>query len=364
MKKIVIIAFLGNAKFDARCINMADSLLDHGYKVILIDELAVGESGLKSNRFKIFHTRARYKSGIARYWGFYRKVKKLNDEVKPNVFIASDLFSLGVLSRLNKNCLKIYDCREIYSKLASLINNPIKQLFWAYYEKKNYKYVDKVLVTARKDKDFLISRYGLKDISLILNFPSINSEKPTINLREKFNIAKNKKIFLYQGAIQAGRGIEEMIALLSHFENSVVCIVGDGEHKQQVIKLINKLNIVNRVFFTGNIAYKKLIGVSKQADIGFSLIQPLSKSYKQALPNKLFEYGLAGIPTIASDFSEIKDYILKFKLGKAVAPNNMSEHIEAVNELLKWNNSKVLIENVKNNCSWHSQEQKFIELLN
>ena len=42
----------------------------------------------------------------------------------------------------------------------------------------------------------------------------------------------------------------------------------------------------------------------------------------------------------------------------------MSEHIEAVNELLKWNNSKVLIENVKNNCSWHSQEQKFIELLN
>ena len=155
-----------------------------------------------------------------------------------------------------------------------------------------------------------------------------------------------------------------MIALLSHFENSVVCIIGDGEHKQQIIKLINKLNIVNRVFFTGNIAYKKLIGVSKQADIGFSLIQPLSKSYKQALPNKLFEYGLAGIPTIASDFSEIKEYILKFKLGKAVAPNNMSEHIEAVNELLKWNNSKVLIENVKNNCSWHSQEQKFIELLN
>ena len=27
-------------------------------------------------------------------------------------------------------------------------------------------------------------------------------------------------------------------------------------------------------------------------------------------------------------------------------------------------NSKVLVENVKNNCSWHSQEQKFIELLN
>ena len=364
MSKNVIIAFLGNAKFDARCINMADSLLTHGFNVIIIDELAINESGLKSNKFKIFHSRTKFKTGIARYWNFYYKVKKLNDEVKPDIFIASDLFSLGVLSKLNKGCLKVYDCREIYSKLASLINNPIKQLFWTYYEKINYKYVDKVLVTARRDKDFLISRYGLKDISLILNFPSMNNEKSTINLREKFNIAKNKKIFLYQGAIQAGRGIEEMVALLCHFENSVVCVVGDGEHKQQIIKLINRLNIVNRVFFTGNIAYKKLISVSKQADIGFALIQPLSKSYKQALPNKLFEYGLAGIPTIASDFSEMKDYILKFKLGKAVSPNNISEHINAVNKLLKWNNSKVLIDNVRNNCSWHSQEQKFIELLN
>ena len=206
------------------------------------------KNGLESNKFKILHTRTKFKTGIARYWNFYCKVKKLNDKVKPDIFIASDLFSLGVLSKLNKGCLKVYDCREIYSKLASLINNPIKQLFWTYYEKINYKYVDKVLVTARKDKDFLISRFGLKDISLILNFPSINNEKSTINLRKKFNIDKNKKIFLYQGSIQAGRGIEQMIALLHHFENSVACIIGDGEHKHEIIKLTNKLNIANRVF--------------------------------------------------------------------------------------------------------------------
>ena len=64
----------------------------------------------------------------------------------------------------------------------------------------------------------------------------------------KFNIDKNKKIFLYQGSIQAGRGIEQMIALLHHFENSVACIIGDGEHKHEIIKLTNKLNIANRVF--------------------------------------------------------------------------------------------------------------------
>jgi glycosyltransferase involved in cell wall biosynthesis len=362
MNKNVIIAFLGNAKFDARCINMANSLFNHGYKVIIIDELVDDEENLESKRFKIFHVKTKFKNGIKRYWNFYCEVKKLNNQIKPNIFIAADLFSLGALSNLNESCLKIYDCREVYSKLTSLVYKPIKQLFWTYYEKINYKYIDKVLVTAKKDKEFLISKYGLKDISLILNFPNIQNKKSMINIREKFKISENNKIFLYQGAIQIGRGIEQMITLLHHFEDSVVCIIGKGEHKQKIIQLINKLNISKRVFFTGNIPYTELISVSKQADIGFSLIQPLSKSYKQALPNKLFEYGLAGIPTIASNFSEMKNYIARFKLGIAVEPNNINDHINAVNKLLKWDDSKLLINTVKDNCTWDSQEQKFIDL--
>jgi len=362
MNKNVIIAFLGNAKFDARCINMANSLFNHGYRVIIIDELGYSEESLESNRFTIFHIKAKLKNGIKRYWNFYWEVKKINNQIKPDIFIAADLFSLRALSKLNKNCLKIYDCREIYSELASLAHKPLKQLFWTYYEKINYKYIDKVLVTAKKDKEFLISKYGLKDISLILNFPNINNKKSMINLREKFNIAENNKIFLYQGVIQIGRGVEQMIKLLNHFENCVVCILGDGEHKKKIVQLAKNLNVSNRVFFTGRIPYTELVSVSKQADIGFSLIQPLSKSYKQALPNKLFEYGLAGIPTIASNFSEMKNYIIRFKLGVAVVPDNMNDHINAIYKLLKWNDSRLLIDTITDNCTWDSQEQKFIDL--
>ena len=142
MNKNVIIAFLGNAKFDARCINMANSLFNHGYKVIIIDELVDDEENLESKRFKIFHVKTKFKNGIKRYWNFYCEVKKLNNQIKPNIFIAADLFSLGALSNLNESCLKIYDCREVYSKLTSLVYKPIKQLFWTYYEKINYKYID------------------------------------------------------------------------------------------------------------------------------------------------------------------------------------------------------------------------------
>ena len=124
------------------------------------------------------------------------------------------------------------------------------------------------------------------------------------------------------------------------------------------------MNLADRVFFTGNIPYTELISLSKQANIGFSLIQPLSESYKQALPNKVFEYGLAGIPTIGSDFTEMKNYINKFKLGIAVSPNNKKDHIDAVKKLLKWDDSNRLMRTVKDNLTWESQESKFMKLFN
>ena len=158
--------------------------------------------------------------------------------------------------------------------------------------------------------------------------------------------------------------IEELIKLISKSRGFTAIIIGDGEEKKYYKGLVKKYNVQDKVFFIGKIPYLDLFQYTLACDIGWLVIKGHGISNQLALPNKLFEYGLAGIPTIASDFSEMKDYILKFKLGKAVAPNNISEHINAVNKLLKWSNSKVLIENVKNNCSWHSQEQKFIELLN
>lgn len=364
MAKKVIIAFLGNAKYDARCINMANSLFNNGFKVIIIDEEDPENENLGSNSFEVRHVKTLRKSGFIRYWNYHCKLQKIARQVKPDIFISADLFSLAVCSNQNINCLKIYDSRELYSKLTSLVGKPIKQLFWSFFERKYYKNVNKVLVSAEKDREFLISRFGYKDIQLIFNFPNIQKKTSKINLCHKFNISEKKKIFLYQGAIQIGRGIEEMISLLNYFEDCVACIVGDGEHKREIIKLSEKLKISNRVFYTGKISYNELISVSKQADIGFSLIQPLSDSYKQALPNKLFEYGLAGTPVIASDFPEMKYYINKYKLGIAVNPINEKEHLDAVNRLLKWKHTAELITNVEDNLTWESQEHKFIQLFN
>ena len=363
MAKTVLIAFLGNTKFDARSQNMAQSLFKNGFNVILVDELDSKNGNLINENLIQHHVDTKFNSGIKRYWNYHCRVQEMSKKYCPDIFIAGDLFSLAVCSKQKEDCLKIFDSREIYSKLASLVKKPIKQFFWSIYEQYFYKNMDQIIVTAQIDKKFLISKYGEKKIDIIHNFPKIQENVNYINIRNKYNIPKNSKIFIYQGAIQIGRGIEEMISLLTIFKNCVGLIVGDGEYKPQIDHIVKNKKLENRVFFTGSVPYSELISLTKQSNIGFSIIQPLSKSYEQALPNKIFEYGLAGIPSIGSDFPEMKKYLEKFNLGIAVNPQNKEEHTNAVTKLLEFDESEKLISTVKENLTWYSQEKNFLSLM-
>lgn len=359
--KQIIIAFLGNIKYDARCLNMAETLFNADFNVIVLDEQS--NDNYKSNSFKIQHIDTKIKHGLKRYWNYHCRVQKLAKELNPDIFISADLFALAVCAKQKKECVKIFDSRELYSKLAALVNKPIAQFFWSIYEKIFYKNMDRIIVTAESDKNYLINRFGEKKIEIIYNFPKIPNSYSNINIRKQFNIASNIKIFIYQGAIQPGRGIDEMIKLLSKFPQCVAIIVGEGDYKIQLEQSSIELKVNDRTFFTGAIPYNELLSITKQADIGFSLIQPISQSYEQALPNKLFEYGLAGIPTIASNFPEIKKYTIDFNLGLVVIPTDFDTQIKTINKLLTWENREKLKETVRQNFTWESQSNKFLTLM-
>jgi len=361
LSKSVIIAFLGNIKFDARCLNMAETLSKSGFMVTIINEKS--DDIIKSDIFNTHYIDTKLNNGIRRYWNFHCKVQALSNSINPDIFIAGDLFSLAVCANQNQKCIKIYDSRELYSKLAGLVKKPFKQLFWSMYEQIFYKKINKVIVTAKSDKTYLINKYGEKEIEIIYNFPNSQIKKTHVDLRKRFNISPNYKIFIYQGAIQIGRGIDEMINLLTDFKECVAVIIGEGEYKIQLEKLADKIKVHNRVFFIGNIPYNELLSITNQADIGFSLIQPISQSYIQALPNKLFEYGLAGIPTISSDFPELKKYTENYNLGLAVNPTNYKSQLNAVSKLLSWTNRDEIKKTVEQNFTWESQVSIFLNLM-
>jgi glycosyltransferase involved in cell wall biosynthesis len=126
-------------------------------------------------------------------------------------------------------------------------------------------------------------------------------QKPSckIDFREEYGIPADKIILLYQGVLLEGRGIPLIMRTMRQVENSVLLILGDGEQKHNFQKLATELGVNDRIIFAGTIQQSELINYTAGADIGLSLIENISISYYHALPNKLFEDIMAGLPVLS-----------------------------------------------------------------
>ena len=61
--------------------------------------------------------------------------------------------------------------------------------------------------------------------------------------------------------------------------------------------------------------HEDLLALTATADFGLSLIEPVSLSYEYCMPNKLFEYMMAGVPVIVSPTVEQRKLVERYGSG-------------------------------------------------
>ena len=361
LNKSIVLIFLGDFFFDARCINMADTIIDAGMDLNIID---ASKSDDQYRGGEIYHISLPQK-GIFKYIKFYRETKKILAKINPQKIIAGDLYSLPAAESF-KDAQIIFDSREIYSELAALTQKPFYQLFWLKFERYLIRKCDSIFVTAESDGTYLKSIYRkIPEPIVIRNLPSSKIiGAPNQCLRKQLQIAEKQKIFLYQGVIHPGRGLIIMVDLLEYFPDCVCVFIGKGDFAQKINDHAMEKQFSDRVFLIGDVPYNELLSYTAVADIGFSLIEPISKSYTHALPNKLFEYFLAGIPVIASDFPEMKNALQNYPSGAVVPPDDLSKIVDAVSNILAQPNNQEENQRVAlDNFVWEIQGELFLKAL-
>ena len=135
-------------------------------------------------------------------------------------------------------------------------------------------------------------------------------------------------------------------------------IVGSGEAEDYYKEYVKASFLENKIYFIGEFPYIDLLQITASADVGLALISSNSISYKYALPNKLFEYAICGVPCLSHNIPNMKKYISKYQLGLCV-DNSTTNQIEGINFLLKKNKPIKF----PNSLSWKSQEKKFINII-
>ena len=179
-------------------------------------------------------------------------------------------------------------------------------------------------------------RYGGPTPTLVRNIPVYQRVVPNDRLRRHLNLDPETRIALYQGGFQVGRSLDKMIEAARFLApGNVIVLKGWGEMQTQLERQIDELGVGDRVKMAGAVPYEELLAWTASADIGLILHSPdWSVSVKLCLPNKLFEYLMAGLPVLTSPLDSVVEIIQHYDVG-CVVPSLEPETIgKAINTML------------------------------
>ncbi len=358
---------------DARTLNMARTLVGRGKSVLLLGVGTEAERRLLEQEGLDFYPVLipPVKQKLALRWiDFLRAIYKLRKIAKARTYWAEDVFSLPsafFLAKRHKGKV-IYDSREIFSALGSLAESPKKQNVISAIERYYAPKAASIFTSGDLDSGYLAEILPVTRPAVVMNVPPFYNSYKTNIMREKFSIDSSKKIILYQGMIAHGRGIMKSVSALEFLPECVLCLVGDGDFSEQVKLHAEQVGVSSRVVFCGKVPYDELPMWTASADVGMCFIEPISLSYSFALPNKLFEYCMAGIPSVVSNLEAIARVIAEFPIGVIRQSSATPEEIaDAIKETLspkfqeKFHRVKPIA--TKKYC-WEYQEETVMTLFN
>jgi glycosyltransferase involved in cell wall biosynthesis len=283
---------------------------------------------------------------------------------KMDILVANDLDTLPanyLVSRIRKKTL-VYDSHEYFTEVPELVGRDFVRKIWNGIEKWILPKI-KYSYTVCNSIAMIYSRKYNIDMHVVRNLPLYIRDlpKPVFNIKQA-----NKKIIIYQGALNLARGLELAIQAMKYIDNAKLIIVGDGDKTADLQKLTKKCELNNKVFFYGRMPYNKLMTYTAQADLGISLEENIGLNYYYALPNKLFDYIQARIPVLVSDFPEMAKIVNGYGIGLTVNTSDPVQLASVFKKMLKNNNKRKLwkqnLEKAAAKLCWEKEEKRLLKI--
>ena len=146
-------------------------------------------------------------------------------------------------------------------------------------------------------------------------FSSLSVEK---RLLQRY---QNDFIILFFGKFSSHRGletaIEAMPSILKEIIDAKLLLVGEGNNRRELEELTQKMDLGNKVIFTGFQPFKLIPTYIELSKIG--LIPHISTPHiETTMPNKIFQFMLLGKPLVVSSVRPLKRVVNPASLAKAI----------------------------------------------
>lgn len=225
---------------------------------------------------------------------------------------------LSILVKWWKRCVLVYEPHELETETAGLRGK--RQWLARLVERLLIGRADSVCVVNRSIADWYLAHYRLKSVSVARNVPYRSEAEPlrTGLLRKAVGLGDDAQLFLYQGLLAPGRGVDLLIKAFSALSpDKHLVFMGYGELEGRIREAAAQHA---NIHFMPAVPPSQVKDYTVDADVGIALIENVCLSYYLCLPNKLFEYVACGVPAVVSDFPEMARFVDEYDCGWKTAP--------------------------------------------
>ncbi|MGO4573048.1 glycosyltransferase [Microvirga sp. 2TAF3] len=276
------------------------------------------------------------KAGETAFWRLnsrFDDLYQLGADRKPDIWLANDWTALPIARRLAREhgAVLVYDTHELaadeYTERLRwrLLHRPVTVAV----ERECMK--EAALVTCVSDgiADRLQELYRLRKRPLVIRNTPTYQEMPFRPTGERIEV-------LYHGIVSPGRGLEECIHSVAAWRPEFSLTIrgpSSEEYKARLENAIVSAGVAERVKLVPPVAMVDLVREANAFDVGLFALPDHSRHNRFALPNKFFEYTMAGLALCVSDLPEMARLVKEHELGVLFSGMDPAVIAAAINSL-------------------------------
>ena len=269
--------------YDQRMQRICGTLASNGHEVTLVGRILSGSIPLEDKPYKQLRLKCIFQKGFVFYAEYNLRLFCFLLFAQYDVVCSIDLDSLpaGCLATLIRRKKRVFDAHEYFTEVPEVVNRPFVRAFWGMVAKLYLPFYRHAYTVGPALARIFETKYRIK-FAVVRNVPLLMENRPNNS------DPSDKKIILYQGALNEGSGIEAMLEAMQHLDKIEFVLAGEGDLSLLLREKTKKLGLTDRVVFLGYVKPSELKALTSQAWLGLNLLENrgLSYFYSRDWPSK------------------------------------------------------------------------------
>lgn len=228
----------------------------------------------------------------------------------------------------------IHDAHEFVADYQLV--DPEAQAIGARWERHYIKQPLALTCVTEEQAAGMTAEYGVEVAAVIYNTQRLTARHKYRGrtLRQRLALT-DEFLLVHSGSVREGRGIEHLVRVLPDFPRVHLALLtaSRGVFVNSVLNEAKALGVRDRIHMCALLPFDEVAGFIADADAG---VIPMD-SYGNAelsLPNKVFDYLLAGLPVLSSSTGALKRLFGEWPVGPMFAPGDEASLRAALTDLI------------------------------